>query len=814
MKRAAILAFFVLINLPSLAQILTGTVQEANGTPAAFAAIKLLRATDSSFVTGTVADVTGQYRFTNVPDGAYRIQASLIGMQNERSSVVTVRSGQPLTLEPLKLQSANQTLTAVTVRARKPLIEQQIDKTVLNVSSDASAQGKTAYELLQQAPGVVIDPNDNIQMAGKQGAIVFIDGKPTNLSAADLVNLLRATPASSIDQVELITNPSARYDAQGGAGIINIKRRRDKTLGLNGSASGGYGQSDHHRANAAIDLNFRGKRVNLFGNAAVSNNFQITNVLNDRYTTGSRFFQRGYDSDGTQAVIYKAGIDYFMGRRHTLGLIITGNSASNQFGTYTTTDIINNRGGLDSSIVNQVTNPSRANRMNASLNYQYTDTLGLAINFDADLIRFGNTSPNTITSDYMNQTAEVLLRRRYRFDARTDITVKTVKGDLVKAWKGSRTELETGFKYTRVSTNNDLLAFRGGGLTGSPEQADRNRTNRFLYEERVDAVYASLKQPIGRKWTAQAGLRAEHATVLGQSTSLLDQVANNKPDTSYLNLFPTAFVQYQATDKSQFSVKYGRRIGRPNYQDLNPFIYQVDPYTSQRGNPFLRPDYTQNTELSYTYKQSMTVALGYSHTTDFAADVIQQQNLVAYQTVANVGQIDAVNVSVNAPLPIKKWWNGYMYASATWNHFQGSLSPGEPFDQRAFAFQAYMQHSFTLSNQWNAQLSGFWNAPTTQTIYRIGGLGSVNMSVQKKVLNGRGNVSLLVDDILNQMRYRQTADFGNVPANRQQFYIDRKWESRRVSVRFSYRFGSQTVKETRNRETGIDAGRIKTKSNL
>ena len=818
MNRSVTFALLFLASLPALAQTLTGTVREASASPASFAALKLLRATDSSFVAGTIADEQGQYRFSNLSDGRYRVQASVVGMRNETSPVVTVRAGQPLTLEPLQLQPASQALTTVTIRAQKPLVEQQIDKTVLNVASDATAQGKSAYELLQQAPGVVIDPNDNIQMAGKRGATVFIDGKPTNLSAADLANLLRATPASGIETVELISNPSARYDAQGGAGIINIKRRRDKTLGLNGRVSGGYGQSDHHRANAALDLNYRAQHVNLFGNAAVSDNFQITNVLIDRYATGTRFLQRGYDSDGTRAIVYKAGVDYFMGTRHTLGLILSGNSASNQFGTYTTTGLTNSRGVLDSSLINRVTNPSLNNRLNASLNYRYTDTSGLELNVDIDFTRFGNAAPNTITSDYVNPTGDVLLRRRYRFDARTDITISTVKGDLVKAWKTTRTELETGFKHTDVSTDNDLLAFLGGGQSGTPEQPDRNRTNRFQYREQVSAGYASLKQRLGKKWMAQAGLRIEHATVRGRSTDILNGTGSsngtNKPDTSYVNLFPSAFLQYQASEKNQFSVKYGRRIGRPNYQDLNPFIYQIDPYTSQRGNPFLRPDYTQNTELSYTYNQAMTVSLGYNHTTDFSTDVVRQEKLVAYQTVANVGQVNAVNLSVNAPLPIRKWWNGYVYAGATWNRFQGHLSPIEPFDQRAFAFQAYMQHSFTLSNQWVAQVSGFWNAPTTQTIYRIGGMGSINLSIQKKVLDGRGNVSLLVDDVLNQMRYRQTANYGTAPDNRQQFYIDRKWESRRVSLRFSYRFGSTDVKENRNRETGPDASRIKTKANL
>ncbi|ARK11170.1 TonB-dependent receptor [Fibrella sp. ES10-3-2-2] len=794
------------------AQSITGSVQNTGNTPASFAALKLLRAVDSTFVKGTVADEAGRFTFSNVPEGAYRVQASFVGMINTTSNDVLVQAGQATYLEPIVLRSAAQTLTAVTVRASKPYVEQQADKTVLNVAANASAQSKTAYELLQQAPGVVIDPNDNVRMAGKQGVNVFIDGKPSNLSARDLANLLRATPAANIATVELISNPSARYDAQGGAGIINIKFRRDKSLGLNGNASAGYGQSDHYRANAAVDLNYRAKRLNLFGNLSGSDNFQNTNVSINRYLSGAQFLQRGFDSDGTRAGVYKAGADYTIGTRHTIGLIVAGNRANNQFGTYTTTNIFGKRTMPDSSLTNRVDSPSQNNRINAALNYQYTDTLGLNLYVDADYTKFGNTAPSRITSEYTGAEGQPLFTRQNRFDATTDITILTVRADLTKEWKSRRSDasvtLETGLKHTDVDTDNDLLAFVGFEKPGTPAQPDVNRTNRFTYREIVTAAYASLNRKVG-KLTMQAGLRAENSTVNGRSTDLLNRTIN-RPDTTYLNLFPTAYVQYQVSKNGQLSVNYGRRIGRPNYQDMNPFVYQIDPYTSQRGNPFLRPAYTHNAELSYTYKWAMTVKIAYSSTSDFSTDVIRQEGLTGYQTVANVGKANVLNLSVNTPLSITKWWNAYLYAGATWNRYQGSITAGQSFDQRAFAFEGYMQHSFTLSKVWEVQVSGFWNAPTRQTIYQIGGLGALNLNVQKKVMDGRGRVSFGIDDLLNTMRWKQAGEF----ASGAQFDIYRKWESRRATIRFSYRFGNNEVKGARERKDNTGAERIKTKGNL
>ena len=815
MARFFLLALLWLTALTTFAQSvntatgsLTGLVRDASGQPAAYAAIKLLRAGDSTFVKGTITDEAGRFSLT-IQAGSYRVEASFVGMASAIGQVFTLQASSAMTLEPLVLRANNQTLAAVTVTVRRQYVEQQIDKTVLNVASDATAQGKTAFDLLQQAPGVVIDPNDNVKMAGKQGVNLFIDGKPTNLSSADVANLLRATPAANIATVELITNPSARYDAQGGAGIINIKFRRDKSLGLNGNASAGYGQSDHYRANAAVDLNYRTKRLNLYGNLSGSDNFQNTRVSIDRTAGEARFSQRGFDTDGTQAVMYKVGADYFFKKgknasQHTLGLILVGNVAINRFGTFTHTGLFSTRPTPDSSLSNRVDNPSQNHRLNAALNYQYTDTLGLTLYLDADFTGFDNTAPSRITSQYSGADGQPLFSRHNWFDASTAITVHTYRADLTKEWKAHNLRLETGVKHTDVATNNDLLAF-----TGITEQADAGRTNFFTYREQVSAGYASLQRSFGKKWTVQAGLRAENSTVLGRSADLANRRIS-RPDTAYLNLFPTAFIQYQAGKNGRFSLNYGRRIGRPNYQDMNPFVYQIDPYTSQRGNPFLRPSYSHNAELSYTYKWAMTLKVAYSGTSDFSTDVIRQEGLTGYRTVANVGRVDVLNLSLNTPLPITKWWNGYLYAGATWNRFRGSVAPGETFDERAFAFEGYMQHSFMLSKVWGAQVSGFWNAPTQQTIYQIGGLGALNLSIQKKVLQDRGRLTLSLDDLLNTMRWKQAGEF----TGGTNFDIYRKWESRRATIRFTYRFGSSDIKQARERKDNTGASRIKTSGNL
>ncbi|MCE7065773.1 outer membrane beta-barrel protein [Dyadobacter sp. CY326] len=802
MARFTTLLFFFFTALSLNAQSISGSVINEAKRPASFSVVKLFTATDSSLVKAAIANEAGQYEFTGISTGSYYVKASLVGMLDRNSLTVTLHARQSVRLDPLVMMQAQQVLNEVVVKAQKPTIEQQVDKTVLNVAADQVAQGKSAYELLQQAPGVMIDPNDNIHMGGKQGVNVFIDGKPTNLSSTDLAGLLRATAASNIDKIELISNPSARFDAQGGAGVINIRLRRNKNDGMNGNISGGYGQSNHYRANLALDLNYRSKRLSLYGNVSGSDNYQITKVLLDRNASGLQFVQRGFDTDGTRAVVYKTGIEYSLSTKQTLGLVVAGNAAFNRFGTNSGTSIINSKGQVDSSIVNRVFNPNQNNRVNVALNYRYADTLGLELNADADFTHFNNDSPSNIVSNYISGDGQHWFNRQIRFEANTGIRISTMRADVVKEWKKKHVKLETGFKHINVATTNDLLAF-----SGADDQLDVNRTNRFTYREIVSAAYASLNHSNG-KWSMQAGVRAERTAVQGRSVDRSSRIID-RPDTTYFNLFPTGYIQYQISGNGQLGFNYGRRIGRPSYQDLNPFIYQIDPYTSQRGNPFLMPSYTQNAELRYTHKWATTIKLSYGHTSGFSTDVMQQQGLIAYQTVANVGQVNALNLSLSMPYELTKWWSAYLYGAATWNRFQGNFSANEAFDQQAFAFESYVQNTFTISKSWQAQLSGFWNAPTTQTVYRIGSLGALNLSIERKILKGQGKIALNVDDLFNTMRWRQSAAFES-----QRFNIDRKWESRRVSIRFAYRFGRSEIKGAREPRTDTDASRIRTKGNM
>lgn len=732
-----------------------------------------------------------------------------------------------LTLSPLLVWAqttdtlkTNQ-LQSVTVKARRPVIDRQADKTVLNVQADATAAGKSMFEVLQQAPGVTVDPNDNISLAGKPGVNVFIDGKPANLSATDLANFLKNTPSASVDKVELITNPSARFDAQGLAGIINIRFKRDKAFGWNGSVNAGYSQSDHHRANAGGDVNFSAKKLAVFANLSGTDNYQRTNISIDRAIPTSasllQFRQRGYDSDGASGYTLRSGADYYLSTRQTLGVTLNTNGSRNRFGTYCTTDMFSTGTTPDSSIVNRNDNPNQYRRVNAALNYRYADTLGHELVLDADLAQFRNQTDNVLTNDFYgplisDKSQLPYARRGTVFNGLTDIQLITLKGDFVWDWKRTHMKIEAGIKSTNVRTDNDLLVFNGRADTQTLnyQQPDANRSTAFRYQENVQAAYLT-GQKRWKKWTLQAGIRAEYTRVKGLATPwATSATAIQRPDTSYLNVFPTTFLQYQLNQNSQFQLNYGRRIQRPNYQDMNPFVYPIDPYTSQRGNPYLRPAYTNNLEFSYTYKYAMTVSLNYGHTTQYISDITRRDGMSAYQTVDNVGRVNFLGLSLNTPLPITKWWNGYLYTSLTYNHFMAQLPDGL-LNATTWSLNGYMQHSFTLAAKTNLQVSGWYNAPRRETIFYNRGLGSLNLSIRQKIWSERGSIQAGVDDVLNTMRWQQTVAFGDMPANRQSIDLYRKWESRRVYVRLTYRFGNQNIKKAIERSENGALERIKMK---
>lgn len=692
-------------------------------------------------------------------------------------------------------------MNAVVVTATKRPIEVLPDKTVLNVDAQPAAIGQNALEFLRQAPGVVVDAADNIGMNGKTGVTVFVDGKNTQLSAQDLAQLLKSIEAGNIKQIELIANPSAKYDAAGNAGIINIKLKKSLTNGFNGNVTGSYVQSKHARGNGTTNLNWRSGKTAVFLNAGINSGLQHTIANNDRTAGAQNFTQRSLEKDFFNGHSIRTGLDYSLNKKSTLGVLWMKNYRNTRMENSSRT-LIQAPGAMDTVINTSSIAPFPSSRNAFNLNYNFN---GGSFNYglDADYTVFHSSLDNGIANEAQNGAGTKLFNNGTRNNADVDIKLSSIKGDMDKTF-ASGLKLETGFKVMQTATDNRLQVTNN---TAGVWLTDTGKTNNFRYNETISALYASIKKESG-KWYWQAGLRAEHTAVDGRSVDLKG-VVNNLPDTAYLNLFPTLYLQYSPKQNHQIGFTANRRIDRPSYQDQNPFIYVLDALNSEQGNPYLLPQFTASVELSYTYKYATSVKIGYAHTTDYFESLTYQQGKNTIMIPQNTGTKDMISVSISTPLQPTKWWSVYVSATPYYHYYNvvlNGFATSETQSGGSFAFNGYIGNNFTLGKGWKGDVSSWFNYQNRATIYVSKPIGSVNAGVQKNILHDKATLKFSIVDIFNTQRWQQTATTNNI-----RLTTYRKWESQNVTIGFSWRFGNNKIKKARERQAGSeeDASRIK-----
>ncbi len=686
--------------------------------------------------------------------------------------------------------------TEVTVVAKQPFIKTLVDKTVLNISAKPSTAGQNALDLLKIAPGVVVDPNENIQMGGKNGVTVLIDNQNTQLSAQDLAQLLKSIESDNIKEIEIIANPSAKFDAAGNAGIINIILKKSLTNGFNGSVTGNFTQSTHARSSGSTNLNFRKNKWNWFGNFGINKGYQETIANNDRVLVGQQFIQRGIEKDDFGGNNSRVGVDYAVNKKTTIGLLWVQNSRFTNMDNRNLTAILS-LAGVDTNVITQSDAPSNIRRNNYNANYRWVNGSKQSLNIDADYTQFYAALNNLVTVQTgpaigMNSTQNAI-----KNEADVSISIRSIRADYTHQLS-NRVQIETGFKSVYSLANNQLLVNQA---LNAQWKADTGKSNQFEFKEYIHAAYFSVQAKLN-KWSLQAGLRAEQTTVNGLSTAL-NKVQSIKPDTSYLNLFPTVFVQYQLNQNNQFGFAFTKRIDRPNYQDQNPFIYQLDAFNSEQGNPYLIPQITYGAELSYTYKYATSIKVQYGVTSNYIEQLTYQIGKNTIMTPQNAGTRKMLNISISSPVPVNNWWNMYVSVSPFYQSYAVTLNGFGTIENRSqssWGMNGYMSQNFSLGKKWNADISAWYNFQNATTIYQSKALGSINLGVSKKIFKDQATIKLGITDLLNTQRWEQTAI-----TNTLNLRTYRKWESRNISVSFSVRFGNNKIKSARDRETGASA---------
>jgi iron complex outermembrane recepter protein len=792
----------VTISMSSFAQSggkISGSIKDGGNQKIIDAAtISLLKAKDSSLVKAAVTDKEGNFIFENVKDGKYLLLATSTGHSKTYSNAIEISQANT-TAEAgvLQLVPVDKKLAEVIVTSKKPLIERKLDRTIVNVDAMISNTGSTALEVLEKAPGVTVDKDGNISLKGKQGVLIMLDGKQTYLSGPELTNMLRNMSSNQLEQVEIMTNPSAKYDASGRSGIINIKTKKNKQKGFNGSATTAYTQGIYSRTGNSVNLNYKNGKVNLFSTVSANyrNNFQELEIYR-RYSNADKstkavFEQNAFRTRHNGNYNAKIGADFYLNKKNTFGLVLSGTTNPEAENGENTSYLKSNNGIVDSIVQAMSSEHGKWKNISANLNFRHVfDSTGRELTADADFINYKSDKNQNFYNTSYTPLWVLKSKDNLAGELPSNINIYAAKIDYTHPLKKGA-KIESGIKSSFVETDNTAGYFNVDGAVRTP---DYDKTNRFDYKENINAAYLNYSREM-KKWSIQAGLRLENTNYRGHqfgNPTKTDSAFKN----SYTSLFPTLFVGYNPSEKNQFSFSYGRRINRPDYEDLNPFLFFLDKYTYGAGNPFLKPMYSHVFEVSHTYKQFLTTTLNYSYTKDLFTETFQQKD--SFATVVrqgNYGSMNDAGISVSAQIPVTKWWNMNVYTEAKYNQFKGSFEGGD-VNTHATTYLANISNQFKFKKGWSAELSGFYRTKGIEGQILVKSLGQMTAGVQKQVLKNKATIKLSVNDIFNSRNPRGDINFQNTEAKFRQYS-----DNRNVAVSFTYRFG-KPIKGFQKRKTG------------
>ncbi len=797
---------------------ITGTIIDNKGQTLEAVTVALLNSRDSGKVKETVTNQAGHFVFSELPDGKYLILASSVGYNRLYSQPVELSGQSSRTLPPMVLTGTSTSLAAVAVVGKRPPIEQKADRTIINVDASPSNTGSTAMDVLEKAPGVTLDKDDNISLKGKQGVTVMIDNKPTYLSATQLADYLRSLPASAIDQIELMTNPSAKYDAAGNSGIINIKTKKNKMKGFNGNLNLTHTQGVYPKPSGSLNLNYRTGQFNFFVNGGYSHweGFQVLQIQRkyldgDAAQTVNSIFQQTtvmhfINPEGN----LKLGMDYYVTPKTTIGFVVSGFRNKEMDRSGSNIQLLNPSYAIDSLVYSPNTNNTSWKNESANLNFRHTyDSAGRELTADMDYVRYSSVSDQNFNNQTFTPEKALLDQSVLTGNLPSTINIYTFKSDytrpLAKGYK-----LETGIKVSYVNTNNTANYY---DVVNGKSNVDTTKTNAFIYRENINAAYVTMTKQYGKKWTVQAGLRAENTNYYGHQLGNGLTVINNDSSfsRSYVNLFPTLYLTYDANQKNTFTLNYGRRIDRPAYQDLNPFLFFLDQYTYQAGNPYLQPQYTNNVELSHTYNHWLTTTLNYSYTVNFFTETFQQSGQATIVRNGNIGSRQNAGIAVSAMRPVTKWWTAILYSNVNYNKFTGVLY-GQNIDVSATTLLLNLNNQFSFQHGWSGELSGFYRTKGVEGQVIVDPLGQGTVAIAKKIMKDKASLKLSVRDFLYTNRVKGYIDFQETDAT-----FHNRRDSRQVAMTFSWNFGKplkgMSNNGRRNGGAGEEESRVKSGGN-
>ncbi|MDL2297056.1 TonB-dependent receptor [Bacteroidales bacterium OttesenSCG-928-B11] len=756
-----------------------------------YAGVTLHLPSDSTVVTGDMTDENGKFMITGVSNGTYLLQFQYFGTVQWYDRTITVsNSNNKVNLDTLKFTGSH-LLEAAVVTVQRPLFEVKHGTITMNVDQNPTAGGDNVIELLKKMPSVIVDQNDDITIEGKSGVLILVDDKPTYLSGEDLKGFLRSMSANTVERIEVMKKPSARYDAQGTAGVINIITKKEKKLGVNGSVYAGFGYARNPREQAGFNITSR------FGKFVFTANYSLYNQKSSNSSASSTTYRRGEDTvrlttndldsekwgstSNWTGHNFSFGGDYFINKKNVISILYRGNinqskSNSDYYTRISTNSII------DSSYSSHNYSKSNSGNHTINLNYKHSFDTTDSKNLHIDLIYSNNKrySESEAENRYYRHNFQEFYRNEMvsNFSDPSKTNIFTFKTDF-EYEVNDDIGIEAGAKISYVQNENFNKAFRNG------EQL-QEMNNHFVYQENINALYGIFSYVTPFDMDLQVGLRAEQTWTKGS------QKATGQSDTNrYLNIFPNISLSYELPKNNQLELSYRYSIYRPGYHSLNPFVNTMDPTNWYTGNPKLRPDYTHSLELDWSWKYKIYVWVGYSYTKDDYEQMsfLNPESSVTISRPENIGKIHSIDIGTSLRFKIGNWWNmqynlGFDFGQSQYDYVEKRVF------KNTYSGWFYFNQSFTILKNYFLELSGYGNPPSEDLFGKTDARITINAGARALFLKKKLSIRLSINDIFNNGFWRENYTY----PNGMQTTGEWMWESRSVWLTCSYQFGKQDIK--------------------